>query len=53
MVVNAKVISALPPAMAKLMTYTEEETRRLVPYPTLKPETSEKMVKAYQDVRGQ
>lgn len=53
MVVNAKVISALPPEMAKLMTYTDEETKRLVPYPTLRPETSEKMVKVYQDVRGQ
>jgi spermidine/putrescine-binding protein len=53
MVVNAKVVSALPPEMAKLMTYTDEETKRLVPYPTLKSETQEKMTKAYHDVRGQ
>ncbi len=53
MVVNAEAASALPEEMAKIMTYTDEETKRLKPYPTLKPETSEKMVKAYQDVRGQ
>jgi spermidine/putrescine-binding protein len=53
MVVNAEAASNLPPEMAEIMTYTDEETKRLSPYPTLKPETNEKMVKAYQDVRGQ
>jgi spermidine/putrescine transport system substrate-binding protein len=52
MVVNAEAAGALPKEMAEIMTYTDEETKRLVPYPTLKPETSEKLVKAYQDVRG-
>ena len=52
MVVNAEAASALPKEMAEIMTYSDEETKRLVPYPTLKPETSEKMVRAYQDVRG-
>ena len=52
MVVNAEAASALPKEMAEIMTYTDAETKRLVPYPTLKPETSEKLVKAYQDVRG-
>ncbi len=53
MVVNAEAASSLPEEMAKIMIYTDEETKRLKPYPTLKPETSEKMVKAYQDVRGE
>ena len=52
MVVNAEAASALPPELAEIMKYTDEETKRMVPYPTLKPETSEKLVKAYQDVRG-
>ena len=52
MVVNAEAASGLPKKMADIMTYTDAQTKRLVPYPTLKPETSEKMVKAYQDVRG-
>ena len=53
MVVNKEASSALSPEMAAIMTYSDEETQRLVPYPTLDPKTSEKMVKAYQDVRGQ
>ena len=53
MVVNAQAASSLSEEMAKIMTYTDEETKRLKPYPTLKPETMEKMVKAYQDVRGE
>lgn len=53
MVVNKEASSALSDEMAAIMTYTDEETRRMVPYPTLDPQTSEKMVKAYQDVRGQ
>ena len=53
MVVNAQAASSLTEDMAKIMTYTDEETKRLRPYPTLKPETMEKMVKAYQDVRGE
>ncbi|MBN2323618.1 MAG: spermidine/putrescine ABC transporter substrate-binding protein [Spirochaetes bacterium] len=53
MVVNAKAAENLPADMAQIMKYTDAETQRLSPYPTLKPETSEKMVKAYQDVRGE
>ena len=53
MVVNAEAASALPKEMAEILKYSDEETQRLVPYPTLEPETSEKMVKAYQDVRGE
>ncbi|MBW2593720.1 MAG: extracellular solute-binding protein, partial [Deltaproteobacteria bacterium] len=52
MVVNKEASEALPADLAEIMTYTDAETRRLVPYPTLDPKTSEKMVKAYQDVRG-
>ena len=52
MVVNAEAASALPKNLAEILKYSDEETLRLVPYPTLEPETSEKMVKAYQDVRG-
>jgi spermidine/putrescine-binding protein len=52
MVVNAEAASDLPKKMADVMTYSDAQTKRLVPYPTLKPETSEKFVKAYQDVRG-
>lgn len=53
MVVNKEAARALPENLARIMTYSEAETRRLVPYPTLLPETSEKIVRAYQDVRGQ
>ncbi|MBW1867599.1 MAG: hypothetical protein JRI38_07640, partial [Deltaproteobacteria bacterium] len=53
MVVNKEASEALPVDLAEIMTYTDAETRRLVPYPTLDPKTSEKMVKAYQDVRGE
>ncbi len=53
MVVNKDASEALPADLAEIMTYTDAETRRLVPYPTLDPKTSEKMVKAYQDVRGE
>jgi len=53
MVVNKAATEALPANLAKIMTYTDAETRRMVPYPTLLPKTSEKMVKAYQDVRGE
>jgi spermidine/putrescine-binding protein len=53
MVVNAEAANSLPPDMAKIMKYTDEETKRIHPYPTLKNVTMEKMVKAYQDVRGE
>jgi len=53
MVVNKEASEALPANLAKIMTYTDAETLRLVPYPTLDPKTSEKIVKAYQDVRGE
>lgn len=52
LVVNAKATSALPPEWQKIMKFTDEETKRMVPYPTVKPETTEKMIKALQDVRG-
>ena len=53
MVVNKAASGALPAKLAGIMTYTDAQTRRMVPYPTLLPKTSEKMVKAYQDVRGE
>jgi len=53
MVVNQKAADALDPALAAVMNYTSEETARLFPMPALLPETAEKIVKAYQDVRGE
>lgn len=53
MVVNKEAASALPENLKKTLTYTDEETKRLQPYPVLLPETSAKIVTAYQDVRGQ
>jgi hypothetical protein len=53
MAVNKAAIEALPEDLRKIMTYTDAEMKRFVPYPTLKPETSEKMTKAYQDVLGE
>jgi spermidine/putrescine transport system substrate-binding protein len=53
MVVNAEAANNLPKEMADIMKYTDAETKRMSPYPTLKPETTDKMVKAYQDVRGE
>ena len=35
------------------MTYTEEEAARLYPMPSLSPETVQKIVAKYQDVRGE
>jgi spermidine/putrescine-binding protein len=52
MVVNAEAANSLSPEMAEIMKYTDEETKRINPYPTLENVTMEKMVKAYQDVRG-
>ena len=53
MVVNQKAADALDPALAAVMNYTPEETARLFPMPALLPETAKKIVKAYQDVRGE
>jgi len=52
LVVNAKVTSLLPPEWQKVMTFTDEETKRMVPYQTVKPETLDKMIKAFKEVRG-
>jgi spermidine/putrescine transport system substrate-binding protein len=52
MVVNAKVVSALPPEMAKLMTYTDEETKRLV-LSNAEIRDPREDDEGYHDVRGQ
>jgi spermidine/putrescine transport system substrate-binding protein len=53
MVVNKQAADALPAELKAVLVYTDEQTKRLQPYPVLKPETSQKIVAAYQDVRGQ
>ena len=53
MVVNQKAADALTPEMAAVMKYSPEQTALLIPMPSLLPETTEKIVKAYQDVRGE
>jgi len=53
MVVNQKAADALAPELAAVMNYTPEQTKLLFPMPALLPETAEKIVKAYQDVRGE
>jgi spermidine/putrescine transport system substrate-binding protein len=53
MVVNEKAQDALPEKLKKIMVYTPEQMKRVYPMPTLLPETTQKIVSAYQDVRGQ
>ena len=52
MVVNQKAAAALDPALAAVMNYTPEQTALFFPMPALKPETTAKIVTAYQDSRG-
>ena len=53
MVVNEKAQDALPEKLKKIMIYTPEQMERVYPMPILLPETVQKMVSAYQDVRGE
>ena len=53
MVVNEKAQGALPEKLKNIMVYTPEQMARVYPMPVLLPETVQKMVSAYQDVRGE
>jgi spermidine/putrescine transport system substrate-binding protein len=53
MVVNQKAADALSPELKAVMNYTPAQTALFFPMPALKPETTAKIVQAYQDERGQ
>jgi spermidine/putrescine transport system substrate-binding protein len=53
LVVNQAAQESLSPELKEVMTYSEEEAARLVPMPSWDPETVQKVVATYQDVRGE
>lgn len=53
MVVNQQAQDSLPDELKEVMIYSEEEAARLIPMPALSPETVQKIVAKYQDVRGE